>query len=294
MSEQQITPPGVALAHLRRERRARWTRALRAAEWLSIATAAAFALSILGNAIVFYSWGQTFLSIASPADVVMSGINLILTSSFMVGGFFAARAAALATKGAVLGWAVFWTLYVVALLGTARLADYASDEIRLWWMTMALGMSVGPWAAMQELRALRPERDRAKWRVNIDNVLQQTGSLVLRGLLLAAFLLYLGVWMYRTSAVGYFSQLTRLQTPPADCAGRVLWAGERAMVVDCGQLPEHAYQIWLGKEDVVLVQDKREWPEPPPPRIAKDFKSWLQKTTTSVSKPLPATGAPGL
>lgn len=66
-------------------------------EIFSVVSAASFFLSAAINTVVFRMWGVNFLSVASPSDVVMSGINLAVQASLAIGVgwlFWASQASA--------------------------------------------------------------------------------------------------------------------------------------------------------------------------------------------------------
>lgn len=196
----------------------------RLAEYFSIVTAASFALSILANQAVFDRWGLNFLQLATFADVVMSGLSLLfftiplaiaLLAAWWVGGLtgwfrWASRLG--------LGIALF-----VFVLGITGLMRGQADE------GAAAAVSAGGVVLVGLLgkSALRFRRRRTA----------VTGLASAVTVLIAAFTLFqtiaYTVQKYQVSGYGGATQLYLKPAAP-DCAGRALWTGERAVVLDCG------------------------------------------------------------
>lgn len=64
--------------------------------FISIAGAVAFLLAIVGNQGVFIIWGLSFLQLATPGDVVMSGFEVLVRlmptlTAFAIGVWLAPR-----------------------------------------------------------------------------------------------------------------------------------------------------------------------------------------------------------
>lgn len=63
-----------------------WSGALRlTAEVSAVASVVAFVLSCVINGIVFAKWGHDFLQLASPSDVVMSGLRILSAIAIPIG-----------------------------------------------------------------------------------------------------------------------------------------------------------------------------------------------------------------
>jgi|GEM_PF-6796703 len=261
-----------------------WIGALRdtwrKAERLTVMTALAFLASTLVNTLIFDRWGQTFLAIATPTDVVMSGLRLAITPAIMGLAYAGAYAGVLSRR--TWGGANIFLLLTVVGLGiiVAGPVGYGPAVLRLWWATAILGWFTGGLVALGEWsdrRALKEPpkgfwRGVARWFKNLWRRTQY-------GVLIVVYLFFCGGTVWITSEAGYFSSLLRLHKDnmPANCAGRVLWTGERAVLIDCGQFPAHDVQVLYGADGLRIIKDDRHWPNPAPPKLINDFGAWLVK-----------------
>lgn len=195
----------------------------RLTEYFSVVTAASFALSIVANQAVFDGWGLNFLQLATFADVVMSGLSLLLftvplaaalLAAWLVGGL---RGRLAWLRRVALGIAGF--VFVLGLWGLVRgqgeegaAAAVSSGGIVL------VGLLAKP--------ALRFRRRRTLG----------AGMTAAVASLLAALTLFQTIaYTVQKYQIGGYSSRAQLYLTPgvADCAGRALWTGERAVVLDC-------------------------------------------------------------
>ncbi|ADG11028.1 hypothetical protein B7G68_13170 [Caulobacter segnis] len=265
-----------------------WMGALRdvwrKAERLTVMTALGFLASTLVNSLIFDQWGQTFLAIATPTDVLMSGLRLAITPA-MMGLAYACAYAGILSRRTWFG-ANFFFLSSVIVLGMviAGPVGYGPAILRLWWAVTVVGWFTGALVALGAWTDRHANQDVVKsglWRrlVSLFKRLWRKGQ---DGVLLAAYLIFCGVTVWLTSEAGYSSGQVRLhptQTPP-QCAGRVVWTGERAVVIDCGEFPAHDVQVLYAPQDLRIIRDCREWPNPAPPPMLLHFKAWLLEKPT--------------
>lgn len=260
--------------------------AWRKAERLTVLTALGFLASTLVNSLIFDQWGQTFLAIATPTDVLMSGLRLAIAPALMGLGYAGAYAGTVSRR-TWFGAHVFLvsSMFVLCVV-IARPVGYGPGILGFWWVLMVGGWFVGALVALADWTDRHAEQDPVKhdrwrrWRrwLGLFKRLWRWGR---DGALVAVYLIFCGVMVWLTSEAGYFSNAVRLdptQSPaptPPQCAGRVIWTGERAVVIDCGKFPAHDVQVLYEPQGLRIIRDCREWPNPAPPPMLLHFKAWL-------------------
>jgi len=208
------------------------------AQVTSLAGIAGFVAAIILNSIIFRNWGLTFLQIASPSDVILSGLQLAI-------GFL------IPCMGLAIGWAVgmrlfavshsriwrallplFWIALGVLVFALARrYADYLDRtgwiSIGAMWFALAIGAFEGRTAEM----------DGSEAQTNVWK------SALIENRRLNSILCFAGFWV-----VAVFNQVERISGEGMFGGGRAkliwpvlqqcnqpraMWAGERAVVVRC-------------------------------------------------------------
>ncbi|NIJ63794.1 hypothetical protein FHR20_000725 [Sphingomonas leidyi] len=195
----------------------------RLTEYFSVVTAASFALSILANQAVFDRWGLNFLQLATFADVAMSGLSLLfftipLAIAFLAAWFVGGFQGRLRWLWRIaLGLAGF--VFVLGIWGLSRAqADQGAAAAASTGGVVIVGLL--------SQAALRVRRNRTA----------RAGITAAATLALAAFTLFQTIaYTVQKYQVGGYSGTVPLYRMPAmpDCVGRVLWTGERAVVLDC-------------------------------------------------------------
>lgn len=251
---------------------------------VTLATVITFGLSVMVNALVFDAWGQTFLALATPADVLMSGLGLGLIPGMMAAAYFGARILVSTRRSEPRAWWALWWTLVTWCLVAAKIVGYGPPAALLWWVVMMPAWVVGSLVSLADWR----DQDGG----GHDGVLRSIALMTragLRGLASLALVLVLlafssgMIWAH--SHVGYFAWPLRLadsDTPP-NCEGRVLWSGERAMLIDCGAPSARDVQVLYKLEGVRLIRDMRHRPNPPPPPIVIDAEQWLDQLAASMA-----------
>ena len=197
-------------------------RMRRLVEYASVITALSFLIAIWVNQLVFEAWGLRFIQLATVTDVLMSGLALLGTLIpfsivFLIGYYLGRRRAQLK---------LFWWAYAVlaAVLLALCLFDMSRGSLENGEIILAVcALAFGGLAAEPILR-LRERRGRW-WRP----VLLISSAVVAAGFI-AGFREVIEIRAFK----GYAEQpLHLVQTSAGGCVGHLLWAGERALVLDC-------------------------------------------------------------
>ena len=258
---------------------AAWREFWRKAERLTLLTGFAFFGSTVVNTLIFDVWGQTFLAIATPSDVLMSGLHLAILPAMMGAGYALCYAWVISRKTWGRALATYLTTLILLCLVVSRGVGYGPSVLRLWYLVGLLGWLAGGMVAISDRRDARPSDDGHFGLLSKLAALGRESSrrLVQAGLILT-YLVFSGAMVWVISEAGYFSYQQRLaeKQTPQGCAGRVVWTGENAVLIDCGQFPVHDVQVLYGVEGLRIVRDRRKWPEPAPPPMVVDAVQWLQ------------------
>jgi hypothetical protein len=211
------------------------------------------------NQFLFARWGLSFLQVASPADVVMTGVGSLLYLYPLV---------VFAAAGALLGFVsrrvrpLWWGLLLLECVLIGALAalvafggSVSSPSGR--GVTVLLILGLVPLA-----HALTHRRRR--------EMLARRGATAAVGLVLAASLLAVVVAQITEQSVeGVGPERIHLVQPAIpDCHGLVLWQGERATVVQCsyGKAARENLRVLYNAQDLVITT--AEVPHEPPPAKA--------------------------
>lgn len=195
----------------------------RLTEYFSVVTAASFALSIVANQAVFDGWGLNFLQLATFADVVMSGLSLLLftvplaaafLAAWLVGGF---RGRLVWLKRVALAIAAF--VFFLGFWGLVR----GQGEVGAAAAVSSGGVVLVGLLGQPALRFRR----RRTFGVDM--------TATVASLLAAVTLFQTIAYTVQKYQIGGYSSGAQLYLTPraADCVGRALWTGERAVVLDC-------------------------------------------------------------
>lgn len=258
---------------------AAWRVFWRRAERLTVLTGVAFVGSTLVNTLVFDVWGQTFLLIATPMDVLMSGLHLATLPVLLAAGFAAGYVCVVSRQNKTFALLLYIAALVLFGLILARLISYGPAVARLWWIGGFVGWSCGGWNGLESLQARQIAWGAtAGLSAHVQAAFDRIGRGVTYGLFAGSYLIVAGVMLWVAQEAGYPSHPVRLspKDTPADCAGRVLWIGERALLIDCGNYPARDVQVLYGPEGVRLINDVRAWPGAPPPPLIRNVETWLR------------------
>lgn len=207
------------------------------AEIVSLLGMFGFVIGVWLNVIVFQHWNIPFLMVATPADVLMSSLQILYF--FLPGAIFAILLFGL--HGPTVRFFGFDRLPIViltALVNIVLLANCIGYLFFLDWYTQHVmpsgtqfgwvGLSISVGLALHRLRSRIPEID------------QQTRFQARALVVLAAILTISGIYdTARTIArEGYFTERSTptITTPVvADCPRAVvMWSGDRSIVASCG------------------------------------------------------------
>jgi hypothetical protein len=218
----------------------------RAVEALSLLAALAFLAAVALNQFLFNQWGLSFLQVASPADVVMTGVGALLYLSPLV--FIAAA-------GALLGLVtrrvrpLWWGLLLLECLVIVALAAAVAFRTSVTTPSGS-GVTVLLILALVPLAHLLTHSRRRE-------MLARRGATAAVGSLLVASVLAVAagqVQDYSLDGVGP-QRIHLLQPALPGCHGLVLWQGERATVVQCsyGRAARENLRVLYNAQDLVIT-----------------------------------------
>lgn len=177
----------------------------------SVVGATLFVLSSASNQFIFWFWGLSFLQIATPTDVLMSGLSLALKAMWPL---LAAGAGFELTRRC--GRRPMTTFIVLGLVGVLIVLFMRAGDPEIW-LGVGSGLPVGAFWAVARV-FLRSDRSN---EVRI--------FFGLLGLYLALITLVSVASAWKT---GFFNGLVTVNGM-VDCEGRLFWRGERAQVLAC-------------------------------------------------------------
>jgi hypothetical protein len=221
----QLTPaveplPEAAPARPRGDlgRLVRWT-----GEFLSVAAALSFLLSVWANQLVFERWGLSFLQLATLADVVTSGLNLLFWGLIPLTGLFL-LAYAVGRLGPRARWLKRGVAALGLLLGLLGVAVVALGQSAVFALLGGVTL----------LAVLLPGALHARRHPSRGGRVRQAAVAGLLCLTTAA-LVHSIVQSYEEAGYGG-SRPLHLETALPGCIGHVMWSGERALVLSCKEV----------------------------------------------------------
>jgi hypothetical protein len=222
-----------------------------ATQTLTLLTAAGFAASSVFNSLIFYFWGLNFLQIASPEDVLMSGLDSVariaLISSAIFLAFLASRyfAYLLIHSGKQNILTILYIALGLILLGGAYWLKYTQHILFAFALFVYLSASVFFLAIHTDwygdfVRSIKLRQSAVMVVLN--------GVFVLMMVVIGAFVAVAAVntvihASQRMIASGFGDGSHYAVPAPAACEGRVMWMGERAIVVACGPPPHPHFAV---------------------------------------------------
>ena len=232
-----------------------------AVEGFSLLAAFAFLLAVARNEFLFSRWGLSFLQVASPSDVVMSGLGALFHfSSLVVLVAVGAVPGLLTRRVRELWWALFLLEGAAWIVLAVVVALLASGEGRDWGagVTILLTLTLVPISHLLTHRRRREVLARPVARA----------ALVL--LVAASVLAFAALQIREQAAVGVTEKRIHLLQPRIpDCHGLVLWQGERATVVDCGYARGGTKpRVIYNAQDLMVTNASVPHPEDPPAKAA--------------------------
>ena len=242
-----------------------------AAQTLTLLAAMGFALSSLFNSFVFYQWHLSFMQVAAPADVLMSGIDaagrifavvVIILFSILISDVFAAalwpitphlfqlavglfeRFTIPKAVGIVVLYVAsisFGGLFAGVLFLSADYTNYILKSMTIFWL---------PYVASTAFLAnflvrgyvLFTNRLHSKFGV-VSKTILTISAIVLTFLIIDVCNEFFKINLYPMIRLGYMDGLHYASPVQVGCDGRVMWMGERAIVVACGPPPHPHFAI---------------------------------------------------
>lgn len=196
---------------------------LLSAELASLAGGAGFLIGIGLNMLIFARWNLAFLQVASPSDVLMSGLQIgawlaILALAVGSGFWLADRAHPIAGKR--LGWV--YVISFAALMGAFMVVEntQVARSVSAVFMLFAASTFMAILSRLSRFAGL------ARW----------TGIVFVSMLILVQFYAYVNEVTDR-GMVSSPSTAFLVGTTERTCSkAKVLWLGERSVVVRCADL----------------------------------------------------------
>ena len=210
-------------------------------EAFSLLASLAFLGAVALNEHLFGKWGLSFLQIASPSDVIMTGLGAL---------FWMTPLAVVAAIGGGLGYVsrrarrLWWGLLALECVAAVALAIAIVIEADLrQGDTALLSCTLAPVAHL-----LSHPRSGAVMR-------RRGARAALALLVIAAVLLTIDNRVGRQAQAGVTRERIHVLQPALpDCHGLVLWKGERATVVECNYPDEgHSVRVLYDAEDLVVT-----------------------------------------
>lgn len=202
-----------------------------AVQLVSLASIAAFLVAVVVNSMVFDRWGLEFLQIATPSDVLMSGLAILFSwlrlMAFFCVGFviallpFNERRTDILICSALAAFIEGCLVFIVHIFGQAF--DHYFELSSWIYITSILGTIV----AIGFLQAVSLKRS------------DFVGGVVLGSIVL------LGIWIHGVGLINHLSKVgfSGVNAYPREICGeligetedaQLLWAGQNASAIRCG------------------------------------------------------------
>ena len=229
------------------------------AEVSSLVLLIGFGVSVFLNGLVFAQWGVSFVMVATPADVVMSGLGFLFDILPVV-GFFAlcalavrllsslpssdsANAGTLLQKWAILlGVAVFG--FVLSTVAMLAIRINFSDGVFIANQFIGAAIGAAYWCTLRFVRS-RPALMLFLGIASLFSLVHGAAQLI--------------EWR---SSNGYFDRAALWRTLPDNSRSRVLWTGSEVMVLRRGSQETERYELLMVEngETLLLENDERTLP----------------------------------
>src|SRR5579859_326929 len=236
-------------------------------ETLTLIGFVSFGVSGLFNSLVFRAWHLDFFEIASPADVIMSGLDasgralILLLSIFLpyvVGRWclkYVYRQIDIHISDQMFTILLAGTSVVSMglfsfLPGVAKVFNINSHVSFVFLVIQCIFISMF-WLIVSIYYDLKlrdpgsnPEDSYTEIKIGHNPLLRIEGMQLV--IFLAFIAIYIRIFISDTSRLleeGYLHAEFRVVNSPSTCAGRVMWMGERAVVVACGPPPHPHFAI---------------------------------------------------
>lgn len=244
-----------------------------AGELITVLGAIGFAGSIIVNTLVFRHWRLNFIQIASSSDVLTAGfdgsLRFALIAFALMGPPLAVYLAGLdryvspnRRSYAVMACVAFSLVLMIGLVEFIG-RDLSAESTGLYWHVLivsAIDGGISMVAVLQFLLIEAESRESAKERRLIFGVgsrwLISPYPLVILVTLVISGSQELTAILARYETAGYLGSAHYLSSPPTGCDGKVLWIGERAVVITCGRdrLQHYAVVSTLNTPNMVICE----------------------------------------
>ncbi|HSZ51285.1 MAG TPA: hypothetical protein VK801_06920 [Caulobacteraceae bacterium] len=244
-----------------------------AGELVAVLAVIGFAGSIILNTLVFRHWRLNFIQIASSSDVLTTGFDGSLKFALIAIAIMAPSAIVYCARlyrlvpprhrsFAIMACLVISLILMIVLVGFISRA-FLAQGIGIYWRVLIIAAIDGGIAMAAVLQFLlidaESRRDFGERRLfwGLDSRwVSSPYPVVILVMIVVSGLQELGavVTMYETS--GYLGTTHYMSSPPPGCDGKVLWIGERALVITCSRdrLQHYAVVGTLNAPNLVICE----------------------------------------
>lgn len=223
-----------------------------AAEILALLGAVGFAGAIIVNTLVFRDWRLNFIQIASSSDVLMTGfdggLRFVLIAIILMAppvAVYLARADRYVPvkqrSYAVMACLVFSLILMVVLIDFIARAS-STQSLGLYWRVLivsAIDGGIAMAAVLQFLLIEADSRENSSERKLFFGLsmrwLSSPYPLVILVMIVISGSQELSAVVSKYETTGYLGSPHYMASPPFGCEGKVLWIGERALVITCSR-----------------------------------------------------------
>jgi hypothetical protein len=244
-----------------------------AAELLTLLGVIGFTGSIIVNTLVFRGWRLSFVQIASSSDILMTGfdgaLRFVLIALLLIAPptvVYLARADRYVPvkhrSAAVMACLVFSLILMVGLVEFIGRV-YSAHLVGLYWNVLIVSALDGGIAMAAVLQFLLIEADskenssasklifgfNARW-------LSSPYPVVILVMIVISGSQELSAVLDRYETAGYLGSPHYMSSPPSGCEGKVLWIGQRALVITCSRdrLQHYAVVSTLNTPNLVICE----------------------------------------
>jgi hypothetical protein len=244
-----------------------------AGELIALLGVLGFAGSIIVNTLVFRHWRLNFIQIASSSDVLTTGVDgslrFVLIALVLMAPAIAVyvvrvdrRVPTKQRSYAVMACLVFSLILMVGLVEFIG-RPFSARAVGLYWHVLMVSAIVGGISMAAVLQFLLIEADskensgdRKLFFGFSTRWLSSPYPVVILVMIVISGSEELNAVLDRYGAAGYLGSPHYMSLPPSGCEGRVLWIGERALVITCGRdrLQHYAVVGTLNTPNLVICE----------------------------------------
>ena len=242
-------------------------------ELIALLAVLGFAASIIVNTLVFRQWRLNFIQIAASSDVLTTGIDgslrFVLIALVLMSPAIAVYVARLDryVPAKLRSYAIMACLVVslILIVGIVEFIGRAYSTLAggLYWHVLIVSAIDGgiSMAAVLQFLLIEAESkenpgERKLFFGFSTRWLSSPYPVVILVMILISGSQELSAILYRYEGAGYLGSPHYMSSPPSGCEGRVLWIGERALVITCSRdrLQHYAVVGTLNTPNLVICE----------------------------------------